>query len=157
MANNQTDDRLLLDTQFSSVGVVGDKGPHVYLKIYQSGKIQYDKRINAEIPAQYQHVEDQLSPDDLNNVKSLLDSSDIINIGKHYSLKNKSVDRFINLKIAIFRDGGEQEIDLSNFRGDFSKDKPHFNEIKKLVCMMEKLRKAANYTILDNPEEFCQQ
>lgn len=154
MANTKLKD-VLLDVEYSSYGGITDKHPHVYLRVFNDGRVEYEKEVNGKVPLKFEMANSQLSDTELAELKSFLESNTVKILGESYTINNRSIDYFRNIEIKISINDVKQNVKLINFRGDFSKGDKYYSQIKDLVCKIENIRKDSNYSVLDQPAAFC--
>jgi len=139
--------QVLLEVRTSSFGM-GPTGDHLYLRLYDSGKVEYEDENLEEGRSGYVLKSRQISSARLKAMIEFLNDEGIKNLKAKYPPAYPNIDYSVQMDLKIVRGDTSQVIETMNYDSVIGKTKGIYPpSLIELICRIEGLRANASFRV----------
>jgi hypothetical protein len=133
-----TPPKVLLEIRTSGAGMINFTGDHLYLRLFNSGQIEYEDIVSPTDFENFVLLRSKLSRNQLEAMVALLDRSDLRAAKPEYSPDATTIDHTVTIDISIMRGSVPQVIKLTNYHPFWPKSKGKYPvALVDLVCHVD--------------------
>lgn len=149
---------LLLEAHMLGVGMASPQGKHLYLRVYNDGRVEYEDERMKGSTLDYFIRRSKLSAAETKNLSDHLNGSSVRALAKDYASLDPPLDHAIDLTVSITHTDQTQTIVIRNFSPTSPKASEAYPaSLIELLCRIERLRKGASFGITADATKWCRQ